>query len=150
MKKLCFLALFALVALACTAQTIQYRDTATLDWDVVSQAQVQVGIDGNGEPIVEDVQTIEYEIVRELFPIADRTVGTSLGTTSLITLDIVVPNDALTYAFGVRTIYTTITSTVVYSTINWSDVNGLATPFPFLYRRLDRVRPVHPMAFRGD
>ena len=150
MKKLILVALIFLVSMACMAQTIQYRDDATLDWDVVAQAQVQVGVDGNGEPIVEDVQSIEYEIFREPFPVADRTVGTSLGITSLITLGIVVPNDALTYAFGVRTIYTTVTATMVYSSINWSDVNGLATPLPFLYRRLDRVRPVHPMAFRGD
>lgn len=151
MKKILFIILMVLLVgtVAC-GQTIQYRDTAQLSWDVVTQTAVQVGIDGGGEPIIEDVQTVEYEIFREPYPIADRAIGTMLGTTALLAFDIVVPADDLTYAYGVRTIYTTVTSTVVYSTINWSDVNGVATPDPFLYRRLDRVLPRLPLGLAGN
>jgi len=140
MKRLFAIGLVLLLAATCvTAQTVHYRDTATLAWDAVVQTNVQVGIDGEGEPVVEEVQAIEYEVFRTPYPVADRSSGTLLGMTSLLEFDITIPDDDQAYAYGVRTVYTTVAATVVYSEINWSDQNGEWTPDPFLYARLARV-----------
>jgi len=115
MKKLAIL--LVLLAPLLMAQEIIYTDLATVEWDAVTEL-------ANGDAIPAG-WTVEYEVFLE-------DAGTSLGTISLTEIDIPVTwNDHR--KIGVRAVMTEDDGvTVHYSDINWSDINGLETPDPFV------------------
>ncbi|KKK81417.1 hypothetical protein LCGC14_2813660 [marine sediment metagenome] len=147
MKKMFIaLALATLVVFGFVAQTIHYTDQATLNWDAVIELTDNTPI-GPGD-------VIEYEVYRTSYPVIDGqnpAAHTLEGTVSSTSLAINVPNDGVAYAYGVRTKLTTDGgATVLYSPINWSDVDGLSTPNPFLYRHPQTVSPKAPQGLVGN
>lgn len=123
-------------------QTTYYRTDAPLAWDAVTQTEVWIDIDGdgqgdtdaNGDAIIELVSSVTYEIGRSVSPVADPLIPeVLLAQTPLTTyIDDPVPADSNTYAYAVRSLYTTA-SGVSRSAWNWSYENGAATPIPFLW-----------------
>ena len=138
--------LATLVVCGFVAQTIYYTDQATLNWDAVIELTDNTPI-GPGD-------VIEYEVYRTSYPVIDGqnpAAHVIEGTVSSTSLAINVPNDGVSYAYGVRTRLTTDGgATVLYSPINWSDVDGLSTPNPFLYRHPQTVSPKAPQGLAGN
>jgi len=140
------LVLLPLIVCGITAQTIHYTDQATLNWDAVTELTDNTPI-GPGD-------VMEYEVYRTPYPVVDgqnpmaHVIEDAVSSTSLV---INVPNDGVSYAYGVRTKLTTDGgATVLYSPINWSDVDGLSTPNPFLYRHPQTVSPKAPQGLVGN
>ena len=145
MKKIITLVfLSALVMCGLTAQTVHYVEEATISWDAVTEIM-------DNTPILPG-DTIEYELYRTPFPVVDRDNPAAHfleGLVSTPSLHVYIPNDGITYAYGVRTKLTTDGgATVLYSAFNWSDVNGLSTPDPFLYKHPATVLPKAPTDLR--
>ena len=126
-------------------QTVHYTDQATISWDAVTELTDDCPI------TAEDI--VEYELYRTPYPVVDGqnpAAHTLEGAVSSTQLDVNVPNDGVSYAYGVRTKLTTDGGvTVLYSAINWSDVNGLSTPNPFLYRHPATACPKAPQGLTG-
>ncbi len=97
------------------AQDVIYTSSAVVEWDAVTTL-------GNGDPIPAG-WAVEYEIF-----ISDP--ETSIGTITATEIDIPVTWNTHRYV-GVRTVMNDGT-TIHYSDINWSNVNGAQTPDPFV------------------
>ncbi len=141
MKKIIVgLILSALVMCGLTAQTVHYVEEATITWHAVTELE-------SGTPI-DPGDIIEYELYRTPSPVIDRENPSAHileGTVSVPSLHVYIPNDGVLYFYGVRTKRTTDGgATVLYSTFNWSDVNGLSTPDPFAYKHPATERPKAP------
>ena len=131
MKRIFIIALLALVVLACVpAQTVYYRDQATLQWDPVE-------VDAAGDPFL-PTDTVEYEVY-----IYDYIVGvvdpqsiaelTYIGTVGAAELLIVFPYRT-TWAAGGRTKLTDAGSNIEYSALAWSYIpTDAGVDGPFLY-----------------
>lgn len=99
------------------AQEIVYTNQTTIAWDAVTKLS-----DGSVIP-VED--TITYEVYR-----GDVLFGETSGLEYTITFI-----EEGEYRVGVRTKrLVASTGDTVYSDMNWSDINGLETPDPFVVR----------------
>ena len=145
MKKiLVLLVLLPLLMCGIMAQTVHYTDQATISWEAATELTDDTPLVG----------VVEYELYRTPYPVVDGQnpgVHTLEGTVSSTALDVNVPNDGVSYAYGVRTKLTTDGgATILYSAINWSDVNGLSTPNPFLYRHPQTVSPKAPQGLVGN
>ena len=142
MKKV-ILALLFVAAIGCT-QTLTYTDAATLSWDAVTTLE-------DASPIPPG-DVIEYEVGRSVYPIADRLIPEVIeGLTLTPGMAISVPQDGNTYGYALRTKRTTDGgATVLISAWNWSDVNGLETPQPFLFKGRSVVLPNIPLGFTGS
>ena len=142
MKKV-ILALLFVAAIGCT-QTLTYTDAATLSWSAVTE------LDDSTPIPVGDV--VEYEVGRSVYPVVSRLIPeVTEGITGALTYAIAVPNDGQSYAYAVRTKRTTDSgATILVSAWNWSDLNGAATPNPFLYRHQAVVLPSIPLGFAGS
>lgn len=132
MKKLFVLFVLLVGVLSCvTAQTIYYRNQATLQWDAVT-------VDAEGEPFL-PTDVVEYEvyIYDHIVGVADPqnvTLLTSVGTTAAVEQLIVFPYRT-TWAAGVRTKVTDAGANVVHSPLAWSYVStdaGVAGPFLYV------------------
>ncbi len=143
MKRWLILALLLVAAVACT-QTLTYTDAATLDWSAVTLME-----DGTPFPAGD---VVEYEIGRSVYPVSNRLIPEAIeGVTGALSIAVSVPNDGQSYAYAVRTQRTTDGgATILVSAWNWSDVNGLETPQPFLYRHQAVVLPSIPLGFAGS
>lgn len=131
MKRFLIVALLVLMVLACaSAQTVYYRDQATLQWDPVD-------VDAAGDPFL-PTDVVEYEIY-----IYDYIAGVidpqnpaelmHVGTTNIAEILIVFPYRT-TWAAGGRTKVTDAGSNVEYSAFAWSYIPTDAGPDgPFLY-----------------
>ena len=76
--------------------------------------------------------TIAYEIF--IAPLGDYASAQSVGQTVLLDMDVTIASEG-DWVIGVRTVRTiTVNSEILYSDINWSDVDGLSTPNPFIVR----------------
>lgn len=115
MKKI--LLIFLLVLPLLLGQTVVRENPVSVAWDEVL-------------PMGDD--TISYEVF--VAPLGDYPAADSVGQTELLTMDVPLPGEG-DWVIGVRTVRTiTSNGEVLYSEINWSDVNGLATPDPFIAR----------------
>ncbi len=144
MKKIVvLLILLPLLMCGIMAQTVYYTDQATISWDAATELTDDTPLVG----------VVEYELYRTPYPVVDGqnpAAHTLEGTVSSTALDVNVPNDSVSYAYGVRTKLTTDGgATILYSAINWSDVNGLSTPNPFLYKHPQTVSPKAPQGLQG-
>jgi len=122
----------ALLLVACIsgAQTIIYRDQATLQWDAVTD-----------EVLPEDVVEYEVYIYDSATVIADQIIANLIfvGTTTATELLIVFPDRRNWYA-GVRTKLTTGEPLTTYSTVAWSyDAGVVGIDGPFVYQPLGGV-----------
>ncbi len=147
MKKIVvLLILLPLLMCGIIAQTIFYTDQAIISWVAVTELTDDVPF-GPGD-------VVEYELYRTPYPVVDgqnpgaHTLEVVISSTQF---DVNVPNDGVSYAYGVRTKLTTDGgATILYSQLNWSDVNGLSTPNPFLYRHPQTVLPKAPQGLVGN
>ncbi len=143
-KVLVLLVLLPLLMCGIMAQTVYYTDQATISWEAATELTDDTSLVG----------VVEYELYRTPYPVVDGqnpAAHTLEGTVSSTALDVNVPNDGVSYAYGVRTKLTTDGgATILYSAINWSDVNGLSTPDPFLYRHPATVNPKAPQGLAGN
>jgi len=115
MKKILLVILMVLPLLL--GQTIIRDNPISVAWDVVM-------------PLGGD--TISYEVFTA--PLGDYAAAQSVGQTALVEMDVTISGEG-DWVIGVRTIRTiTENGEILYSDINWSDVNGLATPDPFIVR----------------
>jgi hypothetical protein len=115
MKKI--LLIFLLVLPLLLGQTIVRDNPVSVAWDEVT-------------PMGGD--TISYEVF--VAPVGDYQAAQSVGETDLLTMDVTIANEG-DWVIGVRTVRSiTSNGEILYSEINWSDVNGLATPDPFIVR----------------
>lgn len=115
MKKISLIILFVLPLML--GQTIVRDNPVGVAWDAVA-------------PMGGD--TISYEIF--VAPLGDYAAAQAVGITSLLEMDVTLPGEG-DWVIGVRTVRTITTNgETLYSEINWSDVNGLATPNPFIAR----------------
>ena len=129
MKKLLFIGLMLIMAMGLWAQEIVYTNQVTIEWDVVA-------------PMGGD--TISYEVYRAPHPAGSPEELLGETTDLFYTVTFTVEG---TYILGVRTVRTIIeTGERLYSDINWSDVNGVFTPNPFLCRYYQS--PVVPEGLR--
>lgn len=139
MKKLLFLAICMVFIFACvTAQTIHYVTEADISWDAVTELS-------DGTPIPPE-DTVEYEVwLRDT-----ALVETLLTTISTTIYHLVLPG-VDTYTVGVSTKRTAQGGEVTYSEINWSDVNGVFTPNPFVYAHpSQQVAPKAPLGLSTE
>jgi hypothetical protein len=143
LKRYLILALLLVAGVACT-QTLTYTDAATLSWSAVTTLE-------DSSPIPPG-DVVEYEVGRSVYPVANRMLPETVeGLTAALSMAISVPNDGQSYAYAVRTKRTTDGgSTILVSAWNWSDINGAATPNPFLYRHQAVVLPSIPLGFQGN
>lgn len=138
MKRLVFALTLALLVLACaTAQTVYYRDEATLLWDAVE-------VDAAGDPFL-PTDVVEYEVY-----IYDYIAGvTDPQSPAELTFVALTPlTEALidfpyrtTWAAGGRTKVTDAGGNVEYSPLAWSYVaTDAGAAGPFLYVPLPTLR----------
>lgn len=136
MRKLLAIGLFVLLALGCYAQVIIYTNTPTFEWDVVTTYLDLTPLDPS--------DVVEYEVF--VAEPATHTGQTSVGVTSGLFLLVTVPING-PWAYGVRTnLITDGGATTLYSTIAWSDVEGI--PTPFLYDVPTTTPPNPPTGLR--
>ena len=115
MKKI--LLIFLLVLPLLLGQTAVRDNPVSVAWDGV----LPMGGD-----------TISYEVF--VAPVGDYQAAQTVGQTDLLEMDVPLASEG-DWVIGVRTVRTIISNgEVLYSDINWSDVNGLATPNPFFLR----------------
>jgi hypothetical protein len=126
MKKLIAIGILILVLFSAWAQDVIYTNQATVAWDAVA-------------PLGGD--TITYEVW-----ISDGTTDTLMAETDLLEHTITFGVEG-SWTIGVRTVRTiTATGERLYSEMNWSDVNGEATPNPFVIRFY--LPPAAPLGLR--
>ena len=127
MKKIIFLLLLCLPLLI--GQQPIYDNVVKVAWDAVAAPEGT---------------TISYEVF--CAPLADLSAATLIGDTASLEYTISI-TDSGDWTVGVRTVQTIITTgTVQVSEINWSHMNGLATPDPFFLRRIPA--PAAPVNLR--
>ena len=143
MKRVIILA-FLLVAAVTFSQAYIYTANPILSWEVVTQFE-------DGTPF-EVGDAVQYEVGRSVDPVTNRvTPEQVIGITNGLSMAVVVPDDMTWYVYAVRSVVTTDGgSTVLYSTWNWSDENGAATPDPFWYRHPTTTPPSIPLGFAGN
>jgi hypothetical protein len=133
MKKAIYIIGLALIflSLSLAGQQVIETDTLTITWDEVL-------------PLGDD--TISYDIYITSYPVADRTTGIILANVAVPPFVVTAPSEG-DFAIGVRTVRHYIpTNSDVYSDINWSDIDGLATPDPFILRWIEK--PMAPINLR--
>lgn len=115
MKKLLLILLLCLPLLI--GQTVIRDNPVSIAWDVV----VPMGGD-----------TISYEIF--VAPLGDYASAQNVGQTDLLETEVTIASEG-DWVIGVRTVRTiTANGEILYSDINWSDIDGLSTPNPFIVR----------------
>ena len=115
MKKILLIILICLPLLL--GQTIVRQSSVDIAWDSIA-------------PITGS--TITYEILQA--PLSDKASLEIVGETTLITYSVIFSSEG-DWVIGVRTIRTIDSNGErLLSDINWSDVDGLATPNPFFVR----------------
>ena len=115
MKKILLIILICLPLLL--GQTIVRQSSVDIVWDTIV-------------PIIGS--TITYEVLRA--PLSDKASLEIVGETALITYSVTFSSEG-DWVIGVRTIRTIdFNGERLLSDINWSDVDGLATPNPFFVR----------------
>jgi len=115
MKKILLIVLMVLPLLL--GQTVVRDNPVFVAWDSVA-------------PMGGD--SITYEVF--LSSLGDYAAAQSLGQTDLLEMEVTIVGEG-DWVFGVRAVRTIIANgEILYSDINWSDVNGLATPNPFIVR----------------
>lgn len=122
MKKLFAIALITMLlvfAVGISQETI-YTNQATVAWDAVTTLD-----DGSQIPAE---NTVMYEVW-----IRKETEETFIAETDLLEYTITFSEEG-TYEVGVRTMRYVADGEVIKSDINWSDVNGTATPNPFVIK----------------
>ena len=126
MKKLTLILVLALFALSGFGQEIAFGNTVPVAWD----------------PVAVDAGSVSYEVYLTPYPF---TAGQeeSIGRTTSTEMDITVPEG--TWMVGVQSIKTA-EGAEYRSEINWSHVNGEATPIPFLLRWY--IAPSEPLGLR--
>lgn len=141
------LILLALVLVACAgfAQTVIYRDQATLQWDAVTS-------DANGDPLLpEDTVTYEVYIYDSALSINDQLPANLIyiGETAATELVIVFPSRRNWYA-GVRAKVVTGEPATFYSAIAWSYDATKVADSPFVYQPLGSAAPAIPDNLRDS
>ena len=139
MKKILFLTICIIFIFACTtAQTIHYLTEADISWEAVT-------ILSDGSPIFAE-DTILYEVwLRDTAFIV-----TLLMTVSTTTYHLVLPG-LDTYIVGIKTKRIAQGGEVTYSGINWSDMNGVYTPIPFVYAHpSQQIPPKAPLGLSTE
>ncbi len=119
MKKIIFLLIF-MTALSGYAQDIEYTNQVTVAWDVVAP--------------IEPTDIITYQVW------TDSVAGiVMVGKTDLVqyTITFTVEGE---YIIGVGTKREVVSGDIVYSEINWSNVNGVSTPDPFVVRYIKPIQ----------
>lgn len=143
MKRL-FMTLLLFIGLLAYSQQIIYLNDATLAWDAVTELST-----GDPIPITD---TVEYELYESTYPVDDPqnpAAHNFVALTALTQYDVTILQDSVEHAYGIRTKLTTDgETTILFSDINWSFTDGLATPDPFLYRAPSIDRPKLPMGLR--
>lgn len=138
MKRLVLIVVLALLVLACaTAQTVYYKDQATLQWDPVT-------VDAAGDPF------LPTDLVRYQVYIYDYVAGVTdpQDPAGLISVEIVEMSECLivfpyrtSWAAGVRTMVTDQGGNIDYSEIAWSYVaTDAGVDGPFLYLPFPTLR----------
>ncbi len=142
MRKLA-LGLILLFVLTCViGQDTLYKNTALLEWEAVTQYT-------DATPLL-PTDTVEYEIYRSTYPVADRNApGELIGMAMGLSITLTIPDDGNSHVYAVRAKVTTDEGqTALYSDYNWSDLNGAATPDPFVYHAPQTKTPDIPMGLR--
>lgn len=144
MKYLLIFALLLVTVLAC-AQTVLYRDQATLQWDAVT-------VDAAGDPFLPtDVVSYEVYIYDRIAGVAsDQNIAflTLIGPATATELLIVFPYRT-TWAAGVRTKVVDAGGNTDYSLLAWSYVpTDAGVAGPFLYVPTPTLRP--PLGLRDS
>ena len=146
MRKVLSVALFLVVAFAACGQNVVYKDSATLQWDVVAT-------DANGDPLL-PTDVVEYEVY-----IYDYTVGvanpqdtaqlTYIGITGALEQLVTFPHRT-GWAAGVRAMVTDSGANVNYSLIAWSYIPADAdlVSGPFIYSPLGT--PAQPLGLQDS
>ena len=132
MRRLLTVLFVALMAIACaSAQTVYYRDEATLQWDAVS-------VDAAGDPFL-PTDVVEYEIYIYDYiqgvPDPQNVAGLTLIGTTALTEQLIVFPYRTTWAAGGRTKVTDGGGNVEYSPLAWSYIAtdaGVAGPFLYV------------------
>ena len=115
MKKI--LLIFLLVLPLLLGQTVVRDNPVSVAWDEVA-------------PMGDDA--ISYEVF--VAPVGDYPAAQTVGQTDLLEMDVPLASEG-DWVIGVRTVRTIVSNgEILYSEINWSDINGLATPDPFIAR----------------
>ena len=143
MKKLIIglLLLFMVVCVGIGQDTL-YKNTALLEWEAVTQYT-------DTTPLL-PTDTVEYEIHRSTYPVADRLNPDELiGMATGLSITLTIPDDGNSHVYAVRAVVITDEGqTTLYSAYNWSDLNGAATPDPFVYHAPQTKIPDIPMGLR--
>ena len=127
MKKLIFIIIFILVLSVGYSQSIEYTNQVTVEWDKVLPIEptdiinYQVWIDSamTGQQKVDETELLQYTItfVEE----GEYIIGVSAKR-------IIAPSPEFP------------AGDIFYTGINWSNVNGVSTPNPFVVRRIDPIQ----------
>lgn len=146
MKRLFLVALLALVALGCGAQTIYYESTPTLQWDAVTT-------DDQGNQFLPG-DTVEYEVYAWDMAGGDPTVQ---PVTSMSFLAVVMGTEyqlsfdyRADWAVAVRTKHTDGGGNIVYSDLAYSTVEGDTASGPFVYTPVLTWVPLAPGNLRDS
>jgi hypothetical protein len=121
-RRLAIIVAFLIVALAAIGQTIVDANAVQIAWDAVTTLD-------NGDPIPAG-DIIAYEIL--VAPSGDKGAAISQGEVTNTQTTVQLATEGV-FVIGVRTIRV-VNGTRYESPINWSDVNGVNTPDPFLVR----------------
>ncbi len=142
MKKLLAIGLLLFTMMCLVGQDTLYKNTALLEWNAVTQYT-------DATPLL-PTDVVEYEIYRSTYPVADRNLPNEfIVTTSNLSYMLTIPDDGNSHVYAVRAIVTTDEGqTTLYSAYNWSDLNGAATPNPFVYHVPQTKSPSIPMGLR--
>ena len=138
MKRLISVLILALMVLACaSAQTVYYKDQATLQWDPVT-------VDAAGDPFL-PTDVVEYEVYiydyLQGVPDPQDAAGLTHVATTPATEQLIVFPYRTTWAAGGRTKVTDADSNVAYSPFAWSYVaTDAGVAGPFLYVPLPTLR----------
>jgi hypothetical protein len=141
-KKLALAILLLFVFMCAVGQDTLYKNTALLEWEAVTQYT-------DATPLL-PTDTVEYEVYRSTYPVADRSAPDEfIGITSALNMMLTIPNDGYSHVYSIRSKVTTDEGqTVLFSFYNWSDLNGAATPNPFVYHAPQTKTPNFPMGLR--
>ena len=121
MKRILGISLVIMLMLSSVAwaQTYVRPSQSTVAWDAV----------------VETGETVSYKLY--VAPLDDKDAKVILGTTTELTYIVTIPTELSMYVVGVSTLTSEGTAEEKESAINWSDVNGINTPNPFIYVNLN-------------
>jgi len=120
MKRLLIILFFVLVATLAYSQEIVYTNQVTVTWDAVAP--------------IEPTDIITYQVW------TDSDAGiVMIGETDLLQYTITHTVEG-EYVPGVSTKRELDTGDIVYSEINWSNVNGVSTPNPFVVRFIKPIQ----------